>query len=745
MTTTTPTPVRTAVELRPLPGGRTLLTTPGSRHFTLGTSAGDALRLLDAAAHPERASVALPDGWPEAARAIAGLLERVGTERADGADESPADVASAEVPVRLPDGERWVLYGDAGVVAALVAAVDPADLGGPDPRVETATGALHEAVHRAFARGAVLLVAQRGHSATTFVAADRACADARVPWVPVVLERSRVEAGPWVTPGVGASYEDYLARRIAAGPDDETERALVTPSLTGDCGADPEALPAAFATVAALLVGDARVRGGDTVVATGPGAPDVEHHPVLPLPGPRRHHRDRAPSDLADPLTGIVTRVRSITHHPSVPASLATVQADVCTMRRVSRWANSTSCQGSAFGDPASARAAALGEAVERYCGNMLDTLPVEHGSWTELSRRPVGRVLHPDDLVLYSDAQHAAPGFPFVRLTPDLPVHWVPGRSLTHDEPVWVPASLVYVNWFTAGYSAAPVTNFCPFAGIAAGPTWEYAVTSALEEVVERHATMVWWLNGQPLDAVDPGPELSALWDDVRGHGQRPGLVALDNEFGIPVAAGVLWNDHDDLLNIGFSARADLRSAALKAWTESLTLQEGSRDLLARDGRHWGAMRRGALNGRSFKPWRADRRYLDDFRADMHDCDDLMVQQQVHLDPRSLDRVRPIVDTPVRRTLDDVPSLPARSLEHYLDRVHALGHEVVVVDITSADVAATGLRVVRVVVPGTVGNAPAAFPFLGKGRVQDLAVELGWRERALAEDELNVFPLPHA
>jgi hypothetical protein len=80
---------------------------------------------------------------------------------------------------------------------------------------------------------------------------------------------------------------------------------------------------------------------------------------------------------------------------------------------------------------------------------------------------------------VLYSEAQYGAEGFPFTPLTPDLEVHWVPGRSLTRDEDVLVPASMVYVNWFTAGYSAAPVTNFCPFAGIAAGPNLDYAIVS--------------------------------------------------------------------------------------------------------------------------------------------------------------------------------------------------------------------------------------------------------------------------
>ena len=154
---------------------------------------------------------------------------------------------------------------------------------------------------------------------------------------------------------------------------------------------------------------------------------------------------------------------------------------------------------------------------------------------------------------------------------------------------------------------------------------------------------------------------------------------------------------------------------------------------------------RRGELNGRSFKPWRADRRYLDDFRADMHDCDDLMVQQQVYLDPRAAARVRHLIERPQTREPVEVPTVGERTVDAYRQRVEALGLEVIVVDITSPDVASTGLRVVRVIVPGTVGNAPAAFPFLGLGRVQELAVELGWRSTPLPEADLNYFPLPHA
>jgi ribosomal protein S12 methylthiotransferase accessory factor len=76
---------------------------------------------------------------------------------------------------------------------------------------------------------------------------------------------------------------------------------------------------------------------------------------------------------------------------------------------------------------------------------------------------------------------------------------------------------------------------------------------------------------------------------------------------------------------------------------------------------------------------------------------------------------------------------------------VEARGYEILYTDVTTPDVALTGISVVRVTIPGLVPNFPAAFPFLGRRRIQQASVDLGWRRTALAEDELNYAPLPHA
>ncbi|MGF1654223.1 MAG: TOMM precursor leader peptide-binding protein [Actinomycetales bacterium] len=732
------TPLTPRAELRSLPGGRTLVSTPADHHYVVDVDTATVLRVLDASSGAD--VPLLPPDWRESCGPLLEVLE------VDGCLVSPAPDGDPPPPSPAPDGPPrpgdLLLLGDGDLTDALARTLGATGGQSAGRAARVTVPDTRAAVHRAFRTGEIVVHCVPGGHDDVLAAFDRLSADARTPWVAVEVSRSTAWVGPFVTPGVGACWEDLAARRAAAAFDGEVDRALRRPSATGDAGAPVQALTRLMSTVAALLAGDHP--GPDVAVRVGHDG-TATRHPVLPLPGnvtsDRIAHR---PDDLVDAETGLVLRTRTVRHHPDVPRRLVTVQTDVANVRRISRWANNTSCQGSAFDDGDRARAAATGESVERYCGNLLDTLPVTAGSYDHVRRGRV-RALDPADLVLYSDAQYDAPGFPFVRLSPDLPVHWVPGRSLTHDEDVLVPASLVYVNWFTAGYSGAPLTNFCPFAGIAAGPDLEFATMSALEEVIERHVTMVWWLNGHVVDAVRPGPALDSLWEGTREAGQRPSLLALDNEFGVPVVAGVLHHDRDDLLNVGFSARHDVATAASKAWTEALTLQEGSRDLLPQDGAHWRAMAGGELNGRSFKPWRADRRYLDDFREDMRDCDDLMVQQQVFLDPRAVARVAPLLDRPATRDLADVASLPERSLAAYRRSVEQRGHEVVVVDLTSPDVRSTGMAVVRVVVPGTVGNAPAAFPFLGRGRVQDIPVELGWRETRAAEEDLHYFPLPHA
>jgi ribosomal protein S12 methylthiotransferase accessory factor len=122
-----------------------------------------------------------------------------------------------------------------------------------------------------------------------------------------------------------------------------------------------------------------------------------------------------------------------------------------------------------------------------------------------------------------------------------------------------------------------------------------------------------------------------------------------------------------------------------------------------------------------------------------------LLCQQQLFLDPRAQEAVRPWLDTPRSGHIRDVPALPERSLARYSELLRQEGLDLYYADLTTADVALAGISVVRALIPGLVGNFPAAFPLLGRDRIRAAAVRLGWRDVPLEEEQLNYWPLPHA
>ncbi|MDP2711163.1 MAG: YcaO-like family protein [Solirubrobacteraceae bacterium] len=743
-------------DVHPLGDERSLVVTPRGETFSVQAPAEVVDRVLEAfdGSRPIAETLAR-------AGAPAGFAEVVRTLLADGClrEGEPGRHEADWARFESADGSmlantRLLVVGDAHLAGRLVSLLD----GRCETTLmtaEAAPAAADVAAAAATAGNAVVVALRDRFDGPWLTALDAALDAARVRWTQFHVDAGRGFFGPAVVPRRTAGYRDLLARRRCAVDEPEIFDALTAPPV----GARYEPPLAELSWMLAAFAADVErwVAGVDclslsTEVELDPVGMLIDQHWVLPLPsspleGELRTSGPRDTRLLLGERTGIIQRARVIAHHESVPRSLGTVQTHNANMGRIDpEWANDVICGGSAFGDPQAARASAIGESVERYCGNHMGQSELRWASYDELIRAGEEAV-DPDGLVLYSDRLYDAPGCPFTRFTRDLQVRWVKGSCVSHDRPVWLPVTLVFVNWLAAELEHRhPLTNYMNFSGIAAGRTLEHALVSGIEELVERDATMVWWMNAEPLPAVRPTAELAALWD-ARSleHGQRPSLIALDNEFQIPVVAGVLHNDRDGWLNIGFAARPDPVEAAAKAWTEALTLQEGSRDLAIEDSLIRQAVDWGFASYAGLKEWRADRRYLDDYRGDFRDVTDLMCQQQVFLDRRAVDAVAAWTDVPAQRTFDELPRLPDRSLATYRSRIESRGLEIYYVDLTTPDVAAAGMCAARVVIPGLVANFPAAFPMLGRGRVQQAAVGLGWRSRPLAEDELNYWPIPHA
>ncbi|MEJ3742532.1 YcaO-like family protein [Actinomycetes bacterium KLBMP 9797] len=737
-------------EVRPLGQDECLVVAPSGALFEIAARPSIVEELLtrcDGTVPLDALAADSPD--PEGYREIlTELLESgclVHAERPD-ADAHWARFAGRDLDADRPARTTLVLLGDAPLLD-LLASIDVA--GHFRTVLRTTRDDLAATLDREC--GDVLVVAVRDRiDADLLIWLNDLCAERGVRWSQFHLAQGHGFAGPAIVPGRTPDYRDLLARRLTAAERVELHEALLAAIAFGHGYLPPTAelvwmLSCFLIDLERDLVGAATASWAE--MELDPVEMSVVRHPVLPLPD-RPVEDDTPVADeriLVDARTGLITGLPRFPHHESIPSRLVTIQSNVADMRRVYTWANNTVCGGSKFDDPRSAEMSSIGEAVERYCGNCVTSkVDVREASYEQLVAAGQYAV-DPSRLVLYSDRLYDSPGFPFVRFTPDLVTHWVRGTSLTAQRPVWIPASLVYVNWYMDQYADAPATNYLYYPGIAAGPDLEWALASGLEEIVERDATMIWWHNRQPLPRVRMTDELAAIWAGTPlAHGQRPSLIYLENEFNIPVMAGVLEKPDEGLLNVGFAARNDPVEAARKAWTEAITLQDGSRDLDNPNGLTRNALAEGWVS-LTLQPWREDRRYLDSYAPDFHDVDDLMCQQQVFLDPRAADIVRPWLDTPVTRSMAEVPSLPDRSLATYQRLIEARGYEIVYADLTTQDVAKAGFHVARVIVPGLVPNSPAAFPFLGNRRIQDAAVQLGWRTEPLAEEDLNYFPLPHA
>lgn len=480
------------------------------------------------------------------------------------------------------------------------------------------------------------------------------------------------------------------------------------------------------------------------------------HSEVLPftLDNDKKYQKaryDYADSRSQNPRFGIVRQLRKIKNDQTIPDCLVTVQADVADLRFSSQWANNTVCQGSAFNDIENAQLAALGEAYERYCVNIIDKKSLIIGSWNELALKGINAV-KPSDFVLFS-AEQLAMSSRFVLFDENTVTTWTKGVTFSGEE-IYVPISMVYVNynWLNSDNQEIfplPTINSIPYVGISAGPTRNFACINALQEIIERHATMCWWHN-PAFDVrtnISCYPKVSKIVKAFENCGNTVSIVGISNRFRIPVYAVTLFNKQHEIINTGFACRLSNEAAILKALTEAATLQEGSLDLLQPDGELFKAIDRGELWQQIVKPWIKSRKYMDYYSDHFSTMTDLMQQQQVYLDPRMFPRVKnwlvPSGTTDILypdKKFDDLTD----ELKFYINRIRNFKIEPIVVDVTTRDVASLGIHVTRVIAPGLVPNFAVGNIHLGKNVLQSEPVVLGHQNYPTKLNNINFNPLPH-
>jgi oxazoline/thiazoline synthase len=411
------------------------------------------------------------------------------------------------------------------------------------------------------------------------------------------------------------------------------------------------------------------------------------------------------------PLTGVVTRLERIeadlpmntnfhaAHNFSAPAQ------NVDELR--------AGLSGGSFGKGSTAEqgeASALMEAIERYSG-------IFQGDEIRVKRRftdfAPGDAILPNDVLLFSDAQSLPDQTPpddssDVQGVPapfdqSAKVEWSPAWSLRDQRFKYLPTSILY--FFYGG----PATFHADSNGCAAGNTLEEAIVQGFLELVERDAYAIWWYNRSQRAAVDLSQFNDSYIRDLQSQladaGRKLWVLDVTSDLGVPTYVAILhWMQNgQENIEFGSGAHFDPRIAMLRTLTElnqflSIGLMGG------------GSGEKSSLDGTT--PLR------------LQDHPFLTPNGNSAIQPGSYAKLGPLDNT--RQQVDACVDIAGRA-----------GLDFLVLDQTRPDVE---VPVVRVIVPGLRHFYRRFAP----GRLYDVPVKLGLRDRPIPEGELTPF-LPHS
>jgi ribosomal protein S12 methylthiotransferase accessory factor len=404
------------------------------------------------------------------------------------------------------------------------------------------------------------------------------------------------------------------------------------------------------------------------------------------------------------PLTGVVSRLERIEADLPLNTNYYAAHNFSAPARTINELRAGLS--GGSFGKGSTAEqgeASALMEAIERYCG-------IFQGDEIRATRRfadfPPGDAIVPNDVMLFSDAQyrrHEAPAVsadhsqmappPFDR---SAKIEWSPAWSLRDECFRYLPTSLLY--FFYRGPAAFNTDSN----GCAAGNTLAEAIVQGFLELVERDAYAIWWYNRLQRAEVDldqfDDPYVRDLQSQLAQSGRRLWVLDVTSDVAIPTFVAIThWTQSgQENIEFGSGAHFDARIALLRALTElnqflSIGLMGG------------GSGEKSSLDGST----------------------PLRLQDHPFLTPSG----RPMVQL---GSGSKFGHLDAREQAMACVRVAKReGLDFLVLNQTRPDI---DVPVVRVIVPGLRHFYRRFAP----GRLYDVPVKLGLRDRPLSEDELN-------
>jgi ribosomal protein S12 methylthiotransferase accessory factor len=418
------------------------------------------------------------------------------------------------------------------------------------------------------------------------------------------------------------------------------------------------------------------------------------------------------------PLTGIVNAVVRSTYSPDA-AKIVWFAGRVASARRTIGSSLPEHTGGTLLSQDA-ARAAAVGEALERYSGSFAPFDATTLATAEELGDAAVD----PSRFALFHPRQLEQRGFPFVEFTRQTRLRFVKGFAVADGSPAFVPSQLTFMSgWFEDEERVGIATSN----GLACGATLEEAILAALYEVIERDAVMLAWKNRLSLPLLDWSSDDEIGTIDRRAFGST-GLrySVLDGSafFDVPVAIGLVHGPGNEqtALAVGGGAGETVAVAWLKALTEAFGVRR----------------------------WLAVQTLLDPDRAPSEPSavktfDDHILFYARHKEAA----LAQFLDSSERRTrTTDVPMVygatPRAQILELVRRLAEKGCSAYAVDVTAPDVAELGVHVVRVIAPELCQlDVVHSARFLGGRRLYRAAFESGMSAKPFEIADLNRLPHP--
>jgi len=364
----------------------------------------------------------------------------------------------------------------------------------------------------------------------------------------------------------------------------------------------------------------------------------------------------------------------------------------------------------------------AIGESVERYCGDLFDPETIISAPYSKVRHQAID----PRRFVLFHSEQYRAPAFPFRKLTDDVEIGWVWGFSLTQGKPMLVPATQVHLGYQPP--TPDQVFELGPVSGYACGNTAEEAILGAINEVIERDAFMVFWYNVLPVPALDLGtiqsPVLKQVLDRYHSAPVRLFCANITSDIGIPVALAVMLSHERrwPAAVVATAADLDAENALVRA------LQELSAN---------------HLYIRSY--FENPHQRIPRTPAEIINQEDhgLFYCRRERLP--ALDVVlRPRWTIPFADITCPVAGDVKTNVEFCVRRLADVGLEVIAVDITTSDVEDLGFKVFKVLIPGAQPiDFGMQWPHVGGRRLYEAPVRMKYCQGVPKLAEFNYFPHP--